>query len=773
MPVFVRASSCRLASVVAVLACTAPTPEPERATVDDADVPESVPQPEPSPPTPTPTPESPRCAAIERPPGSLEFVPQKLLDLPRNFDPSGKWGAALGEDACDVWMLDGEVYMGPFGGPRASGECVEWPLGEDPCETWPDFKSVELELAEPVDATIQTGDIELVVAGHLVRALVDGQERYQFSRSPESPYIGFDQSPDDTRFALVRSDAIELRELATGALLGELELDRPRPPGTKLHRYWISWSPMVALLGYCDPKRGDECNPDKSLWELRKWADIGAPVEAERIKWVWKGMSAWLGEAEVDPLGRWLFAFFTSDESLDFPSKRLQIPLTAEAGAGWLDGEDVHAQPQLGEGHWIGGSRTARWWKNSEYIGDVDGHEHFELSWSGFQLWPTPLRTGPHELARDPEEPEEHFDVFGVGERASVLEWSHCWDPEYPLGQELQESLDDLDEDGCHGQRLLPSGCSARGISHELDWLLAACEPDDDTAEQTSWRLIPVGEAARSREIVELANAEDGTVTAVFGRSGLALAGARGTKLLAPDGQPRTQLADYVEILPATLGPEIDRAIARGPEGLAVLDLASAEVIAKIPASTIGAAITHAAFAPDGRRLAWSDSRRITVWDIEAGVVAASWDANSVLGLAWRQDGAVLLSGSHRPLPEHAWDPTTGQYAHSEKPDEAFLDRLARADLDPSWRWAFEGDYVILRIIDSLPLYLESRGRIITETGLYDGDPEHSWVRVVGQPGVFALDSLPARLHHPNLLADFLAGKPLPAPILDAAELER
>jgi hypothetical protein len=751
--VAMRPSSPTLASLVALLACTAPKPEREPPTVyRSPPVVELAPTSTPAPLTPAPAPEPvapvtiepPHCASIERPPGSLEFVRQVDIDLPERFDPSGEYGAS-GAQSCEVWSLYSGVYVGLFGGPRASGECVAWPAGEPPCSSWPKLEQLYLG----------TGT--------------------------------YSRSTDGSRFAIVRSDLIELRELETGALLAELSLDRPTPPGGKLLRWGIGWSGgmPVALLGRCNQDvDADECDSEdqEPIWELRRWANIGAPVETTLMSWDDEGQQpAWIKSASIDPLGRWLFAIFHWDGDHDTPTERRQFPLTREAAklgadmAGrWIDGvpdryDRYGLEPWgLDDGNWISGSRTARWSKieRSQYDGEGSGSD--TLSWAAFELSPSPRRTGPHQLADDSFVEEQKLEVFGVGEGegegAGVLAWSHCWPPEERASLLQNQELDDVGEDGCRGQSPVPKGCEARGISHELDWLLVACDPN--------WKLLPLGTLADVLEPVELANAEDGKVTAVFGRSGLALAGARGTKLLGPNGQPRATIVDFVELLPATLGPELDRAVARGPAGLTVLDLATAERITSMPSELVGAAITQLAFAPDGRRLAWSDSHRITVWDIEAGAVAASWDAGSVLGLAWRQDGAVLLSGSERALPEHAWDPSTGKLAPAQ-PDQAFLARLALADLDPSWRWAFEGEDVILRVVDGLALYLEDHEIVVTETGLYDGGGSDLWVRVVGQPGVFELDSLPARLRHPGLLEDFLAGKPLPTPILVADELTK
>jgi hypothetical protein len=776
-----------VSSLAALLACTAPQPEREPPTIyRSPPVAELAPASVPAPVTPAPkvpaTVAVSDCALVEPPLGSREFVRQVDIDLPERFDPSGKY-AASGEQSCNVWQLDGEVFLGTFGGPRASGECVPWPEGEHPCTSWPELEELALKSAEPIKRTIEREGIELVVERHLARALFEGQERYRFFCSPESAYVGLSLSSDGTRLAIVRPDAIELREFATGTLLAELALDRPSPPGGKLLRLGIGWSRRMpfALLGRvpgCWPESEDECGSrgedDEPLWELRKWADIAAPVEATVMVWDEKDrIPAWIDSAAIDPLGRWLFPHFHWDGAHDSDEERRQFPLTPEAAAvnvdmsgHWFDGVevDVVIDPWGIDSRlfttpgWISGSRTARWWKitHSDYDGEGNGSD--VLSWAGFQLWPEQRRTGPHELASDGRVHEQTLEMFGVGEDGGVLAWSHCWPPDERESLR-EEGIEDVGEDGCRGHSPIPHGCEARGISDELDWLLVACDPLDAAGNKTSWRLLPLGSAAEVLEPVELASAEDGTVTAVFGRSGLALADARGTRVLAPNGQARALVVEFVELLPATLGPELDRVVARGPVGLGVLDIATGKRLATIPVSIISdQAITQLAFAPDGRRLAWTDSRRITVWDIEVGKLVNSWDAGTVLGLAWRQDGAVLLSGSERPLPEHAWEPT-GKLA-DEQPDKVFLARLAEADLDPSWRWAFEGNDVILRVVDGLALYIEGKDRVVTETGLHDVTETNGlWVRIVGQPGVVPLSK---DLHHADLLEEFLAGKDLP-----------
>ena len=106
-------------------------------------------------------------------------------------------------------------------------------------------------------------------------------------------------------------------------------------------------------------------------------------------------------------------------------------------------------------------------------------------------------------------------------------------------------------------------------------------------------------------------------------------------------------LPDVTALLPATLGSELDRAVGRSQAGLEVFDLGTGERVASIPIDPADAPITHLAFAPDAQRLATSDGPLIQIHDL-ATAKTTRWDAGTVLGLAWRQDGAVLFSGAER-----------------------------------------------------------------------------------------------------------------------------
>jgi hypothetical protein len=745
--------------LVALLACTAKpkglsaTEQEQNPAIefDEALVPNTPAKVDPPP---SPRPRTPvACISLDRPKGSLEFVRQEQTGMPERFDPSGRfaavcspmwgWGAGIGAEGSlgEVWVLDHEIYLGRFGWQRDSGDCVTWPGGEDPC-AWP--KLMEPEFA---DESI---------------------------------------SPDGTRLARVLAHAIELRERPSDTLLAELSLEQPKPPGTEVQSVELMWAnnmpvALIARTRECLPDEycPTDPEPEEWIWELRRWANSSAAVEAELVTWESDDDPAPIKKSHVDPLGRWLWVYLDYGPAHDSPWERRQIPLTPEAAAIDADfyehGIDGAPEPEpsgwLHEdrsltGSWLTGIRTARVWSITGSGGDGEGNSYQELGWASLQLWPRPIRSGPHQLADDYLAGEQQLTPLGVADEQGVVAWSHCF-PDYDIEYLREYGIEDIGDDKCRGNRVVPAGCEARGMSERLDWLLVECGP--------TWRLLPMGPAAAALEPVDVATADDGPVTAVFGRfSGLALAGERsGLRLLHADGHPRTSYPDVTALLPVTLGPELDRAVGRSQVGLEVFDLGTGERIASIPVDSADDPITHLAFAPDAQRLATSNGQHIQIHDL-ATAKTTRWDASKVLGLAWRQDGAVLFSGAERALPERAWDPATGKLAPIQ-PNPKFLERLADADLDPSWRWAFEGDDVILRTLDGLALYLEPDGWFVTETGLYDGTgkAEHLFVRVIGdeQPRVFSLASLPEQLRHPNLLEHFVAGVALPPPRLDITAL--
>jgi hypothetical protein len=705
--------------------------------------------------------------------GSLEFVRQRPSPLPERFSPDGRFGAEVFGSDCDVWALDSARYLG------------QWSGGEEPCNEWPELVKLDLGHVRSLDVTMVIGELELTVEGKEVRASVGGVERYRFASDGEA-YVDVSASPSGARLALAQPHAIELRELDTGKLSKVLSLDKPKPPGGELWHLALAWSNEMplALIGrepLCSSDR-PECpwewaDDEQPVWELRRWASLQAKVEAELVTWEDGDFPAWIYEAYADPLGRWLWISTNWGRSHDSKWERRQIPLTKAAeqlrADFSADGVDEAEDPGLNRfglcgdaevrGSWLTGARTARVWalSDSHYL---EGSGSDELWWASLQLWPRPVASGPHELASDSSVEAQQLEVLAVADAAGVVSWSHCWPSEELESLKNDRELDDVGEDRCRGNRPVPPGCEARGFDDALAWMLIACGPD--------WRLLPIGASSESRESVELASIEDGSVTATYGRSGLALAGAStGLRLLGPDGRERARFPAVFELLPATLGPELDRAVGRTATGLEVFDLASGERLASVP---IHDTIAQLAFAPEGRRLASTDGHRIAIHELASTVTTRSWDAGTVLGIAWRQDGAVLFSGAERPLPERAWDPVTGKLAPTQ-PDPELLRRLAEADLDPSWRWAFEDDDVILRTLDELALYLEDDGWVVTGSGLHDGtgEPDGLFVRTVDDqaPRVLELTELPERLRHPGLLEHFLAGVALPQPRLDPAEL--
>ena len=72
--------------------------------------------------------------------------------------------------------------------------------------------------------------------------------------------------------------------------------------------------------------------------------------------------------------------------------------------------------------------------------------------------------------------------------------------------------------------------------------------------------------------------------------------------------------------------------------------------------------ITRVAFSPNGKRLAWSGSDRIVIWDFEKGreILMVEGHPAKFQGLAFSPDGTRLASASPDAL-LRVWDTNTGQ----------------------------------------------------------------------------------------------------------------
>jgi hypothetical protein len=150
--------------------------------------------------------------------------------------------------------------------------------------------------------------------------------------------------------------------------------------------------------------------------------------------------------------------------------------------------------------------------------------------------------------------------------------------------------------------------------------------------------------------------------------------------------------------------------------------------------------------------------------------------AGKVAGLAFRQDGAVLFSGVDRPLPERAWDPRSGEPREDAQPDAALLERLAAGELDPGWRFAVQPDGWITRSLDGRELYAVAEDLALSDNGLLTGS---SWelrgynLRFGPDPRDPCLspDEIEEALEYETLVEDFFAGRPLPTPTVEPAQI--
>ena len=320
----------------------------------------------------------------------------------------------------------------------------------------------------------------------------------------------------------------------------------------------------------------------------------------------------------------------------------------------------------------------------------------------------------------------------------------------------------------CPKKSALPGDCELVDASWDMRRLLLVC---DDR-----WLSVPAppfGEAVDASAGIELARGTDEPRAARWGPEQLAIwTGATGLRVVDVDaGVAKLRaLAGVDELRPAILDEELERVLVLVLAGGAphVVELAAVSGAGEAglgPALSWSGAIEHAAFAPDGQRIALAGEGKVAVFSIGEAKPSASWTSSAIAGIAFRQDGGVLYLGQTRALPELAFDPTTGELAAHAQLDEFVLARLANAGMDPSWRWALDRDGVLLRALDGRSLLRFRQGQVLADNGMYTGKVEafEGFVMRAGPPGskVEPATKLSAALERPDLLELFLAGQPL------------
>ena len=313
----------------------------------------------------------------------------------------------------------------------------------------------------------------------------------------------------------------------------------------------------------------------------------------------------------------------------------------------------------------------------------------------------------------------------------------------------------------CPERSALPTDCALVDASWDMKQLLLACGD--------RWLAMPAPEFGAAIELdnrgVVLARGAEEPRVAMWGPTQLMLwTEAAGLRVVDIEGGAAKlrALEGVDELIRARLDEELERALVRVKGALRVVDLAelSGEGDAGLGA-VLGwsGAIEHAAFAPDGQRIALAGSGELAVFALDQAAALATWRSESVEGIAFRQDGAVLYLGEQRAIPELAFDPATGKPLPEAQLDARVLARLADAGMDPSWRWAIDVNGALIRALDGRSLVRAEPGRVLAGST----KDFHAFAMREGPPGseVKAATELPSELAREDLLERFMTGQAL------------
>jgi hypothetical protein len=691
------------------------------------------------------------------------------------WDPEGRFVAAPIDGRCGLWSIASGHFGGTFPGPSADVA---------PCSEWPAL--VSLDDLESFGAT--RGSLRVDIRGGKLRVSEDDEARFEHE-CPNCEWVGLAIDGAGTRVAGAwrasrQRVGIRLFSADAGELIAELPLEGHE--GREILDVDLAWGEtliaLVEVVNYeCHDLRDapkarrpkpDPCAEPPFTTGTWIWSELDQPGDFEPYDELDGGG---LRGAYVDPESRFMWtmvAEFWDREGLAYVLYPVALG-EEETGIRWHrgpTGEDAEWGEEMG-------SRRA-WWVGPEtrYLESDAAQvmDDFVVSWTLAEPAPSPRvdHGSMFVLFPDGELDWRLHDARGNDgetERAA-LEYEVCLPSSYNA-EEVAEMEEVYGISGrCDHQRLLPEGCELLGASLALDRVLGRCE---------------------SRLVVDALTAKSGNPRTLLGLAGggedwlwtsaglLALATGGEAILWDPRGEAeRARIAGVEAIHHALLSEELGLALVQpaagggGERELAIHDLAAAKLLATIQAPPKP---RYAAFSPTRAHLAVSDGREIAIYDTHSGDALARWTTTKVSGLAFRQDGAVLFTGEHRPLPERAWSVESGERLDDAELGERLLERLAAGELDPSWRWSVHADGWITRTLDGRELFVEA-SLALSDNGLMHGDPAELYeyrLRVGPDPRspVFEPEQLYALLEHPDLVKDFFAGAPLPSPELDEAEI--
>lgn len=717
----------------------------------------SVAPPLPAPvPAKAPAPPEPRASA---PAGPVAFR-QLQIDRPSSwrFAPDGTKVAAKVQGLCGLWQLDNGDYLGPAGTGEAS-----------PCLSWAPLQPVAWS----------RGNLSLPHPDG-VRTLVTTHDRFELGtlsgQAGEGSYRAAAFSPDGDRLALfVGADAnddeqgVEIWQLGAGKLERTLEFDgnigERRRYGTWLaERAYLRWTErsLVAALdveSVCDASARPDCVPDHVV-RVQIWPSLDAEATERQLPDPDQEFGETVEQLQIDPEAHSLFATIAGVIPDDGRTGHELQGLSLRDGAAhelispmWTDGETEpdDVPPTMNTRPWTDAVGSSAWALSQR---DCCYWDEIGWYWSLTSVRGLPDRSV--ELAHASGFVHQQqaggdgrtFEVELAARDRLLLEHTVCWDADLHA-----------DDSGCKPEPTLPKGCALVDASWDVSDLLLVCDE--------RWLLVTTPALGKPIELAggrELARGSGEPRAVVLGPKGLAIwTAAEGLRMVRAEQVVATH-PEVTALHRARLDEELDLALVRVGEGLRVANL---ELAALGPTLAWTGKVEHAAFAPDRERVAIAGEGTLAVFAFAEGRPIGTWQWDTK-GIAFRQDGEVLYIGRERALPELALDPATGIMNADATLAPALLERIAAASLDPSWRWALEGDDTLLRTLDGQALFVINQDTALAEHGWFVGDAK--WfsqfrVRIGGDPAapVYALTAL-EQLRRPTLIDEFVSGKPLASP---------
>ncbi len=709
-------------------------------------------------------------------PRFLIKVPQRALnEAPVFFSPDGRHIGVDGEE-CDVW----EIESGHFAGTISIDYCeAAWNGNYDTRRisrdgAWVvDIKAgtpfvtisaqedpppYSLELEDDEEEDVDEGDTKKPAAGAAKKPPED--RRLGGCEGDCGPADAVAWSDDGAMIAIGRSSerTIELWQVAANKKVATLTI----PESLDLADPWLAWGPdAVVALGEepLDGEDDEEEDEDDEDYE----EDYDEPSGPQPTVYTWdpdmpekpdrdQHAVARLDTARLDPLGRHLY--LVSHGSGRVMSAEMQVINVGGGPISQLELEDEDEEdPFEAERYetaiddpWRGGPDLQH--VTTTTITEYDGEET-SFEYTVIYLDPTaPLATGTLD-----GEPDEFEYRRGDGT-------NHAFTAELCVAPDDAE--EDDEEMSCQRWLAPPDDCELRAVSADLKWAIGTCK-DDEVARR--WALS--NDARTLQEGTRIQLGDRWPMEMGFGTGSWLWTTDTDDLLLIRDNETLSRLyrsRGKASLVPGTL--HFDRGVIaiQYEDGVHFVDTSTWKRRFKVD----GAAASYVALHPHEERAALifkhEDKNTIAVLDLTAGAVRKRWTLEDEDDhIAWRDDGSALISGVISPA--NAWNPETGERVTPLPLAVDPFDAIEEYDsFDPTWRFGALGPSTLLRVSDGVELDLEDQ---VTRDGFFAGPRDKVPFGVfrlgpdVLRGPLVTSESLVNILHHPTLVSDFLAGKPI------------